>query len=58
MLGNEVQTLIAAFKLGAVVIPAATLLVAEDLRDRLRRGEKDLVDKDVRLLGEGPGRSG
>lgn len=41
MLGNEAElweTLLAAFKLGAVVIPAATLLRAEDLRDRLDRG--------------------
>jgi acetyl-CoA synthetase len=41
MLGNEPplwETLLAAFKLGAVVIPAATLLVTEDLRDRLHRG--------------------
>ena len=41
MLGNEAELweiLLAAFKLGAVVIPAATLLRAEDLRDRLDRG--------------------
>jgi acetyl-CoA synthetase len=41
MLGNELplwETLLAAFKLGAVVTPAATLLVTEDLRDRMRRG--------------------
>jgi acetyl-CoA synthetase len=41
MLSNEAElweTLLAAFKLGAVVIPAATLLRAEDLRDRLDRG--------------------
>jgi acetyl-CoA synthetase len=41
MLGNEAalwDTLLAACKLGAVVIPAATLLGAEDLRDRLERG--------------------
>jgi acetyl-CoA synthetase len=41
MLGNKVslwETLLAAFKLGAVVIPAATLLETEDLRDRLNRG--------------------
>ena len=42
MLGNEValwETLLAAFKLGAVVIPATGLLGAEDLRDRLDRGK-------------------
>jgi acetyl-CoA synthetase len=41
MLGNEValwDTLLAAAKLGAVVIPAATLLSPEDLQDRLDRG--------------------
>jgi len=42
MLGNEValwEALLAAFKLGAVVIPASALLTAEDLRDRLERGQ-------------------
>jgi acetyl-CoA synthetase len=42
MLGNEVplwETLLAAFKLGAVIVPAATLLEREDLRDRLERGQ-------------------
>ena len=41
MLGNQVslwELLLAAMKLGAVVIPAAPLLTAEDLRDRLERG--------------------
>jgi acetyl-CoA synthetase len=41
MLGNQVElweTLLAAMKLGAVVIPATTLLTASDLRDRLERG--------------------
>src|SRR3954453_21322210 len=41
MLGNQVElweTLLAAMKLGAVVIPATTLLTAADLRDRLDRG--------------------
>jgi acetyl-CoA synthetase len=41
MLGNQVElweTLLAAMKLGAVVIPATTLLTAADLRDRLERG--------------------
>jgi acetyl-CoA synthetase len=33
------ETILAAMKLGAVVIPAATLLTAEDLRDRLERGQ-------------------
>jgi acetyl-CoA synthetase len=42
MLGNQVElweTLLAAMKLGAVVIPATTQLRAADLRDRLDRGQ-------------------
>ncbi|MFN7996775.1 MAG: AMP-binding protein [Bryobacteraceae bacterium] len=41
MLGNQAplwEVLLAAMKLGAVVIPAAPLLTAADLRDRLERG--------------------
>ncbi|HJQ47938.1 MAG TPA: AMP-binding protein [Amycolatopsis sp.] len=41
MLGNQVElweTILAAIKLGAVIIPASTLLGAEDLRDRVDRG--------------------
>ncbi|NUT98755.1 MAG: AMP-binding protein, partial [Saccharothrix sp.] len=41
MLGNQVElweTLLAAMKLGAVVIPATTLLAPADLRDRVERG--------------------
>jgi acetyl-CoA synthetase len=41
MLGNQVQlweTMLAAIKLGAVVIPATTLLAESDLRDRIDRG--------------------
>jgi acetyl-CoA synthetase len=41
MLGNQVElweTLLAAMKLGAVVIPATTLLGPEDLQDRVERG--------------------
>ncbi len=41
MLGNEValwETMLAAIKLGAVVIPATTLLSGDDLADRLGRG--------------------
>ena len=41
MLGNEAalwETLLAAFKLGAVVIPAAGLLGPADLQDRIDRG--------------------
>lgn len=41
MLGNEValwETLLGAFKLGAVVVPATTLLSDADLQDRVQRG--------------------
>nr|HMS81310.1 AMP-binding protein [Burkholderiaceae bacterium] len=41
MLGNEVplwETMLAAIKLGVVVIPATTLLSGPDLADRLARG--------------------
>jgi acetyl-CoA synthetase len=41
MLGNEPALwiiLLAAFKMGGIVIPAATLLGPEELRDRLERG--------------------
>jgi acetyl-CoA synthetase len=41
MLGNQLElweTLLAAMKLGAVVVPATTLLHATDLRDRVDRG--------------------
>lgn len=42
MLGNEVplwEVMLAAIKLGAVLIPATALLTAEDLDDRIRRGD-------------------
>ncbi|MBB3664803.1 acetyl-CoA synthetase [Prauserella sediminis] len=42
MLGNQVElweTILAAIKLGAVLIPATTLLGPADLRDRVDRGE-------------------
>jgi acetyl-CoA synthetase len=42
MLGNQVElweTLLAAMKLGAVIIPATTLLAPSDLVDRVDRGE-------------------
>ena len=41
MLGNQVElweTMLAATKLGAVIIPATTLLTAEDIVDRIERG--------------------
>jgi acetyl-CoA synthetase len=42
MLGNQVELwemILAAMKLGAVVIPATTLLAESDLRDRIERGQ-------------------
>ncbi|WP_405125957.1 AMP-binding protein [Pseudomonas marginalis] len=42
MLGNDValwETMLAAFKLGAVVIPATALLNPVDLHDRIERGQ-------------------
>ena len=41
VLGNELalwETMLAAIKLGAVLIPATALLTTEDLRDRMERG--------------------
>ena len=41
ILGNELalwESMLGAFKLGAVVIPATALLTPDDLRDRLERG--------------------
>lgn len=46
MLGNEVplwETMLAAIKLGAVVIPATPLLSATDLADRMVRGKVKFV---------------
>ena len=42
------EIMLAAIKLGAVVIPAATLLTPEDLRDRLERGNaRHIITQDV-----------
>ncbi|HEV7649703.1 MAG TPA: AMP-binding protein [Actinophytocola sp.] len=46
LLGNQVElweTTLAAMKLGAVVIPATTLLSPDDLRDRVDRGDVGAV---------------
>src|SRR3954471_1895286 len=46
LLGNVVplwETMLAAMKLGVVVIPAATLLTPDELRDRLDRGKARVV---------------
>ncbi len=55
MLGNEValwETMIAAIKFGAVVIPATTLLSGEDLADRLQRGNVRFVVTNAAGLGK------
>jgi acetyl-CoA synthetase len=46
MLGNVVplwEVLLGAMKLGAVVVPATTLLAPDDLRDRIERGQLKAV---------------
>ncbi|RUT76970.1 AMP-dependent synthetase [Marinobacter sp. NP-6] len=46
MLGNEValwEVMLAAFKIGAVIIPASELLVEEDLDDRIKRGQVSYI---------------
>ena len=46
MLGNEValwEVMLAAFKIGAVIIPASELLVEEDLDDRIERGNVSYI---------------
>ena len=46
MLGNVVplwETMLAAIKLGAVIVPTTTLLGREELRDRLERGQVKAV---------------
>ncbi len=46
MLGNEValwETMLAVIKLGAVAIPATTLLAGADLADRIQRGHARMV---------------
>ncbi|OJU20917.1 MAG: AMP-dependent synthetase [Afipia sp. 62-7] len=63
LLGNVVplwETMLAAMKLGIIVIPATTLLTADELRDRLDRGKakavvatQDQVAKFEGLGGEG-----
>lgn len=46
MLGNQIElweTILAAIKLGAVIIPASTLLAPADLTDRVARGGAEFV---------------
>src|SRR5262249_909776 len=62
LLGNVVpvwETMLAAIKLGVVVIPATTLLTPTELQDRLDRGRakvvlaaQDQVDKFAKLSAE------
>ncbi|MEY9872629.1 acetyl-CoA synthetase [Streptacidiphilus sp. MAP12-33] len=54
LLGNQValwEVMLAAIKLGAVVIPASTLLSPEDLADRVSRGEVRHVVAESGLTG-------
>src|SRR3954467_13029378 len=63
LLGNVIplwETMLAAMKLGVVVIPATTLLTPDELRDRLDRGRakvvlatQDQVAKFAGIAGEG-----
>lgn len=55
MLTNEPalwEVMLAAMKLGAVVIPATSLLTADDLRDRLERGQVRHVVTDAAQTGK------
>src|SRR6202042_1261648 len=63
LLGNVIplwETMLAAMKLGVVVIPATTLLTPDELQDRLDRGRaravvatQDQVAKFTKLRGDG-----
>ena len=52
------EVMLAAIKLGAVVIPSATLLSVEDLRDRLERGKARHVITHPSLIEKYAGLSG
>src|SRR4051794_14249451 len=61
MLGNQVElweAMLAAFKLGAVVIPATTLLAPADLRDRIERGKAKHVIARAADVGKWDGVAG
>src|SRR6266478_7266672 len=61
MLPNSVplwETMLAAIRLGAVMIPATTLLEREDLRDRLERGQVKAIVTDADLAGRFAGLPG
>src|ERR1700728_150964 len=55
LLGNVIplwETMLAAIKLGVVVIPATTLLTADELHDRLDRGRAKLVVASLDQVGK------
>ena len=52
------ETVLAAIRLGAVMIPATTLLEREDLRDRLERGHVKAIVTDAHLAGRFAGLAG
>ncbi|TLY73616.1 MAG: AMP-dependent synthetase [Gammaproteobacteria bacterium] len=52
------ETMLAAIRLGAVMIPASTLLEREDLRDRLERGQVKAIVTDAGLAGRFTGLPG
>jgi acetyl-CoA synthetase len=61
MLGNEValwETMLACMKLGAVVIPATSLLTPDDIRDRLDRGAVRHVVAGAAVAGKFDGVAG
>ncbi|HEY0767892.1 MAG TPA: AMP-binding protein [Steroidobacteraceae bacterium] len=61
MLPNSVplwETMLAAIKLGAVMIPATTLLEREDLRDRLERGQVKAIVTEAEFAGRFDGLPG
>jgi acetyl-CoA synthetase len=61
LLGNQVElweTMLAAIKLGAVVIPASTLLSPDDLADRVERGAVRHVVAQSELTGRFAGIGG
>jgi acetyl-CoA synthetase len=61
MLGNVVplwETVLGAMKIGAVVIPTATLLASDDLADRLQRGRVRAVVADGALSARFAGLAG
>jgi acetyl-CoA synthetase len=52
------EVMLAAIRLGAVIIPATTLLEREDLRDRLERGRVSAVVTEERLTARFAGLAG